>query len=153
MIIENIKLEEINQASNLIQQVFDEFIFEDYRKDGIDYFYGMTNALSIRERFINGSLIFVAKKDIRIIGYIEVINLNHIYLLFVEKEFQKKGIARKLSDFALRILKEKNIELKEITVNSTLSAVRFYEKLGFIKIADYQFKNGILSFPMKKVFK
>jgi ribosomal protein S18 acetylase RimI-like enzyme len=93
----------------------------------------------------------IARIEGRIAGLIEVSDVNHIYLLFIAKESQKKGIARKLITFSINSLLENNPELKELTVNSASSAVNFYEKLGFIKLADMQYKNDIISFPMKLI--
>ncbi len=148
MKIRDIESDEIALAEILIKKVFDEYVYAEYSEEGIGYFYTMISEESIRERFINGSHIFVAEIENEITGYIEIINSTHIYLLFVLNEFQGKGIAGKLINYCLKFLEEKNPDLKEVTVNSTSSALTFYEKLGFRKIADFQMKNGILSFPM-----
>jgi len=148
MEIEHIKLKDIIEASKFIKKVFDEFIAEDYSEKGAGHFYELIDEQSIQQRFLNGNMIIVAKSENRITGYIEITNLNHIYLLFVAKEFQKKGIGRKLIYFSLNMLIENNPELTRVTVNSTSFAIKFYEKLGFGKMADFQYKNGIISYPM-----
>ncbi len=149
MMIRSIESDEIAEAETFIRKVFDESVAEEYSEDGIRHFYQIVREGSIKERFLNGSVIFVAKTNNKISGYIEIINLNHIFLLFVRREFQKKGIARKLIETSLKFLMDINPDLQKLTVNSTSSAITVYEKLGFKKIADYQFKNGILSFPMR----
>lgn len=153
MVIEIIKNEDIDQASNLVKRMFDEFVSEDYGKNGISYFYEMISPAAIMRRLKGNSLAFVSKDDNVVTGYIEISDFSHIYLLFVEKEYHNRGIARKLLNYAVGFIKEKNIVINEVTVNTTLSALPFYEILGFKKIADYQLKNGILSYPMKLVLK
>ena len=149
--IESIKHDELIAAGNLIKEVFDEFILKDYSNDGIDYFYKRISCQSIFDRIQAGNRIYVFKHDNNITGYIEISGLNHIYLLFVKKEFQKQGIAAELIDSVIVYIKSKNPMVEDLTVNSTLNALKFYEKLGFKKIADYQAKNGIVSFPMSLV--
>jgi len=153
MIIENIKLTEIVEAENLIKKVFDESAAEDYTSAGIRHFYEKISESAIRERFSNGSMIIVAKADNRISGYLEITNSNHIYLLFVKKEDQHKGIGRKLIEFSLNLLRENDSELYNVTVNSTESAVKLYEKLGFVRLADCQYKNDMISYPMSIVIR
>lgn len=148
MIIESIKSTEIIEAGNFLRKVFDDSVSAEYSSAGVSHFYEMVTEQSIRERFLNGSRINVAKVDNRIAGYIEITGLNHIYLLFIRREFQNKGIGRKLIDDSLNVLRENNPELNKLTVNSTSFAVKIYEKLGFRKMADFQFKNGIMSYPM-----
>ena len=149
--IERIKYDEIIDAVTLIREVFDEFILKDFSKDGVENFYKRINYQSILDRIQAGNRIYVFKTDERITGYIELSGLNHIYFLFVKKEFQKQGIAAQLIESVIIYNKDKNPGAKELTVNSTLNALGFYEKLGFNKIADYQMKNGIVSFPMSLV--
>lgn len=149
MKIECIKFEEIHDAGLLLKEVFDEFVSPDYSKNGVYHFYEIIGENSIRERFINGNQIFIAKDENQIAGYVEIKNLGHIYLLFVKKKFHRKGIARRLIQFSLNVLKEYNPGIKELTVNSSPYALQIYERLGFVRVADYQIKNGIISFPMK----
>jgi len=146
--IESIKNNEIIDAGKLIKEVFDEFIADDFSEEGIGHFYQRINYRAIFERIQTGNRISVFKTDNNITGYIEVSGINHIYFLFVKKDFQKQGIAKRLVDSVIITIKNKNPDFKEITVNSTLNALQFYEKLGFVKIADFQMKNGITSFPM-----
>jgi GNAT superfamily N-acetyltransferase len=149
MEINSIKTAEIAEACRFIKIVFDEFTAEEYSSGGIGHFYEMISEHPVGKRLSSGSMINVARSEGRIAGLIEVSDKNHIYLLFVAKEFHKKGIARRLIEFSISSLLEDNPELRELTVSSTSSAVEFYERLGFRKLADMQFKNDIISFPMR----
>jgi len=151
MIIEKLKIEDIEETSKMLKEIFDEFVAPDYSQTGVDYFCEMIRNQSISERLFSGSIIYAAKSNDKISGYIEIKDLNHIYLLFVKKEFHKKGIAKKLLDFSINFLKRNNPKLNAITVNSTPYSVKIYERLGFNKIADMQLKNGILSYPMRRI--
>jgi len=153
MIIENIKFTNISEAANMIRKVFDESADPEYSSAGISRFYEKITELAIRGRVLNGSSIYVAKTGSGIIGYIEISNSSHIYLLFVKKDFQNRGIGSMLVDFSLKQLKQNNPELCAVTVNSTESAVKLYADLGFTKMADFQFKNDMITVPMSKSLK
>lgn len=73
-------------------------------------------------------------------------------MLFVKKEYHRRGIARRL----FQIVKErcKNLSnVKEITVNSSPYALGFYARLGFINTAEEQTVAGIKFTPMKYLLK
>ena len=58
---------------------------------------------------------------------------THISIFFIDLEFQRKGIGKKLFEFAFR-----DQPSKQITVNSSSYAVRFYENIGFMKTIEEQ---------------
>lgn len=149
--IDLIRHDEVEGASNLIKSLFDEFIAEDYSAEGVENFYERISELSILERAQSGSFISVYKKGNEIAGYIELSGLNHIYLLFVKKDCQNTGIARQLINSVIIYIKDTSPEVKYITVNSAYNSLGFYEKTGFKKMADFQYKNGITTFPMRLV--
>ncbi len=146
--IESIKHDEITDAGNLIKDVFNEFIAADFSAEGIGNFYQRVSSLAIMDRIQAGNRINVFKSENEITGYIEVSGTNHIYFLFVKKDFQGQEIAKRLIESVIISIKKQYPDVNAITVNSTLNALKFYEKLGFVKIADFQMKNGIISFPM-----
>lgn len=143
--------DETSGASDLIKSLFDEFIAEDYSAEGIENFYKRISSQSILERVKSGSFINVFKSCNEIIGYIELSGINHIYLLFVKKDCQKRGIARQLIDSAIIHIQNTNSFVTDITVNSTFNSLDFYKKIGFKKMADFQYKSGITTFPMRLV--
>jgi ribosomal protein S18 acetylase RimI-like enzyme len=153
IIIENIQFIDIIEAANMVSKVFAESADSEYSSAGICSFYEKVTEHAIRERFFKGCIVNAAKVGGGIIGYIEIINSSHIYLLFVKKEFQNRGVGCRLVDFSLKQLKQSNPDLHTVTVNSTESAVKLYLKLGFTKMADFQFKNDMITVPMSKQLK
>jgi len=72
-------------------------------------------------------------------------------LLFVKKEYQGKGLSRKLFEHYMEnYLKDRTVE---ITVNASPYSEKIYEKLGFEKISGMQETNGIKYFPMRRKLK
>jgi GNAT superfamily N-acetyltransferase len=74
-----------------------------------------------------------------------------VHFLFVDGRYHGQGIGRKVFELALADYREKNPELKVMTVNSTFFAVEAYKKLGFIPIPNsYHQHNGGTFVSMQK---
>lgn len=80
-------------------------------------------------------------------GVIAAKSLNHISLLFVRKQYHRKGIARKLFEQAKAVCAANGA--KSITVNSSPYAVEAYRRLGFAATGEEQTINGIRFTPMR----
>ena len=132
----------------LVQSVFDEFVAPGYSNDGIVAFKKLINAGSFTERLRSGNLVLLAIAEKEIIGILEMRHYSHIALLFVEKSFQKKGIAQELCRRSVELCRKLNPDLKEITVNSSPNALGAYQKIGFIPTEDEKETNGIRFTPM-----
>jgi predicted GNAT family N-acyltransferase len=102
----------------------------------------------LKERLRSDSFILVAEIESEIIGIIGIRDLSHIFLLFVEEDHQRRGIACQLLTEALRRCKSDNQKLEKITVNSSPNAVAAYKRMGFIAASKEQMKKGIRFVPM-----
>ena len=77
-----------------------------------------------------------------VVGYISVCN-HHLCHLFVAETMQNRGVAKALWSHVLRLHK---IDL--CTVRSSVFAVPFYKKLGFIVNGEVDQRDGITYQPM-----
>ena len=138
---------EETKINKLIVNVFDKFVAKDYSDEGISEFLKYVKPESLLKRSGN-NFILIAETQGEIVGTIEIRNNNHISLLFVDKDFQKKGIGRELFRKALEICTINKPDLSEISVNSSVYAVPIYEKLDFKQNGAKQINKGIISIPM-----
>lgn len=135
---------EEENACNMVIECFNEFVAPGYSNEGTTEFYNYVNPVSLRERLkTSGNFALLALDADLIVGVIEVRSYNHISLLFVKKEYHKRGIAKRLLQKAIDICKQANPDIKIIDVNSSPYAVTIYEKMGFIQTDVEQVKNGI----------
>lgn len=78
---------------------------------------------------------FVAKDNDKIIGYAgfwQVADEGGITNIAVDKEYRRKGIAKKLIEEMIKSAKEKDLSLLTLEVRkSNLPAISLYEKYGF----------------------
>ena len=142
--------DEINCVSNMINNVFDEFVGEDYSEEGNKVFKDYISPRNILTRLNEkNSRFFTARQGDEIIGILEIKNMDHISLFFIKKGFHGKGIGKKLFKYYLRSIKNENSEIKTISVNSSIYAEKIYSKLGFVKTDEMQEKDGIKYVPME----
>ena len=147
ILVELLKKADINSVSLMITAIFDEFIGYDYSKEGKSTFKDYITPKNILER-LDTNKFYVAKNDTTIIGILEIRNNDHIALFFVDKKYHKKGIGKMLFNNYLNELNKMDTKIETITVNSSIYAVKIYERLGFKKTGELQEKNGIKFIPM-----
>lgn len=146
--IEELKLENLEEAIRVIETTFLKFEAPDYSKDGIENFFKFANYETIKENLNRNMKMYVAKVSEKIVGVIGYRDNSHINLLFVLEEYQHNGIARAL--YNLVIEKCKQVDTKKVTVNSSPYAHNVYLKFGFTDANKMQEIDGIKFYPMYK---
>ena len=135
IIIREMNKNEIDIVRKLVLDTFIEFEAPDYSEEGIQSF---KDFIFDDEKFLNLK-INVIEIDDKIVSMIAIRNRTHIALLFTNRDFHKKGLARKLFNDFKSSLKDGD----KITVNSSPYAVEVYKKLGFEIIEPEQTVDGI----------
>ena len=135
-------------VSNLVARSFNEFIAPDFSEEGIEEFFKYANPRSLARRSGNNHFVLVAEIEGEISGMIEIREMNHISMLFVDKALHGKGIGRELFQLALERIKSEEFLPESVTVHSSRFAVPFYERLGFTKTSEEKIVNGFVHVPM-----
>ncbi|WP_027720228.1 GNAT family N-acetyltransferase [Maridesulfovibrio zosterae] len=145
--IQEMHLHEVGNAVDFILNIFDQCVANSFSEEGSNEFRKYTNNKAMLERFSSGALFFTAKISGKLVGIAEIRNYRHLGLLFVDPDFQKQGIGKVLID---KIVFEcvKHGRGSVITVNSSLNALDFYQKMGFIVQDEEKVMNGIRFIPM-----
>lgn len=131
---------EIQNAIDLIWEVFLQFEAPEYSQEGINHFRASlddkerTRALKWYGAFDNGNLV----------GVLTMREPQHIGGFFVKADYQGKGFGRMLFEAM-----KGDYGKQEFTVNSSPYAVKIYEHLGFIPTDNEQTVNGIRFTPME----
>lgn len=133
----------------LIRRVYDEFVAPDYSGEGNRFFYDWIDPVGIAERQRNNRSILIARQGSELAGMIEIRDNNTISLLFVDKGFQRKGIARRLFRQALSLCRQKDPQLATFYVHASPYSVPVYRRLGFVETGGMLEENGIKYYPMK----
>ena len=90
-----------------------------------------------------------AYSDSRLAGFIAIRDGSHLFHLFVERTYQRQGIARRLWERALEELCTPGGD-GDFTVNSSLRAVPVYQAFGFVPAGSIQSMRGISFLPMRR---
>ncbi|AFA48819.1 GNAT family N-acetyltransferase [Acetobacterium woodii] len=144
---------DLKEAIDLVNQVFSEFIAEDYSPEGNKTFndYLEYKLEEMAEDIISGhKKLWGFYENNNIIGVIGTRDHFHISLMFVHKDHQNKKIATQLFNNVVTDLKNEKYQRPIVlTVNSSPYAVKVYERLGFVATESEQENKGIRFTPMK----
>jgi ribosomal-protein-alanine N-acetyltransferase len=103
--------------------------------------------------------LFICKIDNKAVGYVLLLmhkksSKSRIYSIAVKKEFQNHGVGMKLLEKSFTWTKKIGKKAVKLEVNATnFSAIKLYEKAGFVKIgilANY-YPNGANAILMEKI--
>lgn len=138
--VDELKQENINTALSLVWRVFLKYEAPEYTQEGIDEFYKSIHS----DEYLSQLCIYGAYENDHLIGIIATRNSGtHIALFFVDENYHKQGVGKKLLQVAVQ-----NCKAEKMTVNSSPYAVPVYHKLGFCDSEKEQTVNGLRFIPM-----
>ncbi len=148
MQIRLLREDDINAALALVWRVFCEFEAPGYSEEGINEFKLFIKYSTFIEKLNAGTIIaWGCFENEILLGVIAIRDTNHICLLFVEKAYHRKGIAKQLF---MAVKKHcENLGAKKITVYSSPYALEAYRHIGFIDTGSEQTVKGIRFIPME----
>ncbi len=146
-----LKSEDTEQTFNLIIKTAKEFMFPTFTKEAqvefIERWEQIKSKLA-RKDYIS----FAAEHDDKIIGVVQGSvrdDCAKLGLLFVDKRYHRKGIGTELTNKIENRFKKK---VDVVKLYSSIFALEFYQKAGYVKSTGLRSKNGFVYIPMKKVF-
>ncbi len=148
VLIRNAYQDEWTDIIALVWKVFLEFEASDYEEEGVESFRNFITDNSLFRMYKAGSYqVMVALYENTIIGMIGLRNNTHISLLFVDPSFHRRGVGRRLIEFARHyLLTEYGAD--QMTVNASPYGIKFYETLGFRATGVEATSEGIRYTPM-----
>ena len=148
ILIRPITVAEWDEAMQIAWDTFILFEAPEYSKQGIESFRNFVKDPILKTLFVEGKYKVIAAFDKGfMVGILGVRNETHISLLFVDSEYHRRGIARRLMNRIFEMT-YKEYGKREMTVNSSPYAVGFYHKIGFIDTDVEQTTDGIRYTPM-----
>jgi ribosomal protein S18 acetylase RimI-like enzyme len=147
MEIRELTEKDIEEAMKLVREVFMEFEAPEYEERGVKEFLSYIESMAMLQRMKSGEIrLWGSFEKDSIIGVISLRTGGHISLLFVNKQYHRRGIARSLFEKVKEECAKEGI--KEITVNSSPYAQEAYRRLGFTVLEGEKTLNGIRFIPM-----
>ena len=140
------KVDSLDQkALELIRKTFLRFEAPDYTEEGVNTFFAFLDD-SEQMKKLNMFGAFVRDELAGVIGVKQ--DFSHVCLFFVEENFQRQGVGRRLWEYVLS-----SSHACSITVNSSPYAVDVYHHLGFYDLDTEQLTDGIRYTPMRSNIK
>ncbi|MBQ2803266.1 MAG: GNAT family N-acetyltransferase [Lachnospiraceae bacterium] len=145
------KADEWAPAMKMIWKTFMKFEGEDYSEEGIKNFFEFITDDDLYVSFLKGDYqMMVALDEGRIIGAASIRNSNHLSLLFVDEDYHRRGVGRKLMERLFEYLKLEAGE-RYMSLNAAPYAIHFYHKLGFRTVRPEKEYSGIRVTLMEKL--
>ena len=137
---------ELRSALELCRRVFDEFVAPDYSEEGHNTFHKVTEPEENISRWQAGEYVFYGAFDgDNLIGTAASrMRGSHIMLLFVDKAYHRRGIARALINALME-----NAPGGKLTVNASPYAEEAYKRMGFVSMGDAVTRDGMTFIPME----
>ena len=142
--IKKLTASETQTALDLAWKVFQEYEAPDYSKEGVEEFYRSIHD----DNYLAMLSLYGAFVSEKLVGVIATRSEGtHIALFFVDGEYHRNGIGKKLFQTVLS-----QCSTNRMTVNSSPYAVPVYHKLGFTDTDTEQVINGLRFTPMEFEF-
>ena len=146
--IRPVKNHEWDEAMRLAWDTFLIFEAPDYSLRGVYNFKNFIRDPLLKKMHTYGEYIAIgAFMDERIVGILGVRNVNHVSLLFVDRDHHHQGIATSLMESFFKDARKEGIT--HVTVNASPYAIGFYHKIGFMDVSKEVEKDGIRFTPMR----
>ena len=140
MIIKHLKREEFESILPLVWEIFLKYEAIEYPEKGKSAFYQAIHS-KVYQDMLDVYSAYDGNKLIGVIATRE--NKTHIALFFVDGQYHRRGVGKKLFQECM-----KNNNSKTITVHSSIYAAEVYRKLGFVATDKVQEEDGIRYIPM-----
>lgn len=147
MRIRNAVIDDVFAISELVSALATTYIAPSLCEGGLETLLATMGVAATRQRMLDGWPHLCAVEKRELVGVLVVKPPSHLYYLFVCSDAQRSGIGRRLFSIAdERLCNAPDGHLT--TVNSSLNAIRFYERLGFVANDEVAEVGGVRFQPM-----
>jgi ribosomal protein S18 acetylase RimI-like enzyme len=150
MLIRPLDASDLPACAHLLQASASEFIVHESSPEGACTFLRENDEDGMRGYVAAGHVYHVAIEAGEIAGFIGIRDNSHVFHLFIDKRWQRQGLARRLWQVARAASVERGGD-GSFTVNASNYAVPVYEAFGFARTAPTQCVKGLYFNPMRFV--
>jgi GNAT superfamily N-acetyltransferase len=147
MLIRALEDTDIPQVARLLRVLAMEFVVHESPREGAATFLREHDEEGIRGHLARGMVYHVAQAGDELAGFIAMRERSHLFQMFVDKRWQRQGVARRLWAVAQAAALARG-PLPGFTVNSSNYALPVYEAFGFVRTAPMQCVKGLYFNPM-----
>ena len=137
--------EEVPTVVTLARESFEAAVAPLYGKDGNRTFMEFASVDAMLKRMRENYVTYVAEHEGELLGMAHVRDGHHLAMLFVRPHAQRRGIGRRLVEFAAA-----ECASDILTVASSPNSESAYRRFGFVRIADEKVDRGIRFIMMSR---
>jgi GNAT superfamily N-acetyltransferase len=134
--------------SRLVTSLAPSYVLPDQPPESAEELLAWMGEAAVGERMRAGHRHLVAEVDGRLVGVVATRDESHLFLLFVDAAFHRRGIARVLWNAALAACVEA-AQPERITVNASPYSVPAYRRLGFVDLGPARLDRWLITVPME----
>jgi len=134
--------------AGLLRALALEFIVHESSPEGAATFLAENDAMGVRGFLALGHVYHVALDGDAVAGFVAVRDNSHLFHLFVGRQWQRRGLARRLWNVARAAAVARGGD-GNFTVNASNHAVAAYESFGFVRTGPTQCLRGLYFNPMR----
>jgi ribosomal protein S18 acetylase RimI-like enzyme len=134
---------------DLVMILFGAFVAPRVTPEGRAMFLAQTQPAKLAERVADGHRYGVALLRERQIGVVGIGQNHHLYWLWVDAAYHRRGVAARLLEYAIAMLLEADPPASRMTVYASDYAVPIYRRMGFATTGDEQLRAGVPVTPMR----
>lgn len=127
--IRNGRKEDLPEMQKLFVETIKAVCAKDYDEFQIKVWISGANNFQRWIDIMNQQLVFIAELNEKIVGFSTLKNYEYIDLLYVDKDYQKQGVALNLFNVMEKIVMQN--KRTEMTSDVSITAKPFFEKMGF----------------------
>ncbi|OEH53650.1 acetyltransferase [Oceanobacillus sp. E9] len=157
MIIRKYKSSDTAELVDLFYETVHVVNKQDYTKEQLHAWAQVSNKQQKKDRWyhsLNKNITYVAVMDNIIVGFIDMEKDGYLNRLFVHKDYQRQGIAKRLYNSIEDDAKQYNIE--KLYTNASITAKPFFIQCGFTIIQKQEVNiNGVIlvNYKMSKIIR
>jgi dihydrofolate synthase/folylpolyglutamate synthase len=147
MVIRKYNSKDARVVCDIVRNSFNKFVAQDFTEDGRKKFLGEQTPEKQNERAKTRS-VYVALENNKLVGMVEATYPDHLNRIFVNENYQGKGIGKKLMKKIENTFKQKGS--MKMKVYASPFAIRFYQSIGYKKTNGMTHRFGFVYQPMMK---
>ncbi|MEH1873014.1 GNAT family N-acetyltransferase [Nostoc sp.] len=148
-----LRIYEIADTEEIMKLFYDtvhEVNIHDYTQEQVDAWASANMDIDVWIKSLKSKFTYVAEQG-KIIGFGELEANGHIDRFYCHKDFQRKGIGKKILEQLE--LKAKSLEIEKLFVEASITAKPFFESQSFIVVKQQQVERRgkkLINFIMEK---
>ncbi|MEH1804027.1 GNAT family N-acetyltransferase [Nostoc sp.] len=153
MIIRIYEIADTKEIMKLFYDTIHEVNIRDYTEEQVAAWAPANMDIEVWIKNLGSKFTYVAEED-KIIGFGELEANGHIDRFYCHKDFQRKGVGKKILEQIE--LKAKSLGVEKLFTEASITAKPFFESQGFIVIKKQEVERRgqkLINFVMEKDFK